>query len=364
MTVSIIASGVDQSFSTHLNANFNFTSTQALIARMNTSLTATTGFTSDRNYLFDNVLGETTTGYVDTAGTTCLYSETGLVAFCDVLDLFDDASISTAIWVTSTSGDRFTLTEGSGYIQVGCDAENSGTSSAGIISSGASGLNLGGQNGEVIMDITTVLADSNSGSGGGSFNASIQVQLSDGGTHVNLWGDSGEVTRTTNTFLRIVYDHSNNRCDVFTINRDTGVETLYANNTSVASLGANRYIRIFGTGTAGTSSSSTAYAQVRAIGYRKHGAGAGDAVFESLVNTVESSDRGLSYAQFITNPSSQTHNITMNSGTNYSSDSFMTWATTTAGTGAQLKITVPKPTTITADTANIPVLLRWGMLYD
>jgi hypothetical protein len=346
----------------------NVLGTQALIGRMNARLAGITlGQETGSGFAFEDLLTQTTTSFVDTSGSSCTYSEYGLVAFCDVLDLFDNASIDAAIWTTAVTSSA-TVTEASGALTLAGSDTAGSNDDASAISDGASGLQIDGQNTEVIISYSYSYS-----TGSGTPDCQVKIQVSDGSNHVDVLSDTSTSTGVSSSetgFLRVTYDDANNRVDVWkTAYSVDGVvvsaptETLLSDNTSVAAVTANqRYIRFF-TRAKANSGTSTTTLNVYAVGYRKNGAGAGDAVFESSAESISASTGGLSFVQWINAPSSETHAVSLNGGSNYTSQTQKTWATSTSGSSFQFKITVAKPTTITADAKNIPVALRWGALY-
>lgn len=319
--------------------------------------------------LFNNV---TSTSFLDTTNSTCLYSERGLVAFCDVLDHFDDASFNTAIWSkTETNG---TVVEASGYIALTRTANNADVS---IISDQASGLNVHGQNTEVLVDFDYDLS-----TGGSTTSANIFIQLSNGTTHVSLFSETVASTGESASgsgVLRFVYDHANTRCDVWvryyeppvdsTGSPDMtptvlGAETLVAGNVDVSSVTTNKYLRCLVT-TGGNT--STAVLNVYAVGYRKNGAGAANADLVVNQTFLSSSSRAIFEGLWASKPAANPTAVFSTDGTTTygSDDCWAAWGDAPgAGTSMKARIRVAKPTTITADTINIPVLSAYGCFYD
>lgn len=312
--------------------------------------------------VYDFVGDAATNAYVDTTNSTCLYTENGLVAFCDVLDLFDDASFSATIW-SSSVGTGTTLTEASGYVQI--FANDTGNRTLSFISDGASGLNCHGQNTEVIMGLSMDLDQTNSGGG----DATFSIQLSNGTTHVTIysWQANGSTTSVINNqYIRMVYDHSNTRADLWLIDRTTGTETLVADNIDVSTVTTNKYVRFLLT----TTQSGGQYqgtVNIYGIGYRKNGAGAANADFvNAAVTTAASANNAIVHPVWGKAPSgTPTLVLSLDGSTTYSTgDGYDAWAyNANAGTSLKFRLRAAKPTTITADTQNIPVLGAWGALY-
>lgn len=362
-TFPAVVESQDKGFPGYFNGMANYLSSRIIRARLaaiSAGADATYYGTTDK-LVYDLFGDATTTAHVDTSNSTCLYTENGLVAFCDVLDLFDDASFSATIW-SSSVGTGTTLTEASGYVEI--TANDTGNRVVSFISNGASGLDCHGQNTEVILDIAYLTT--NSGGGG---NSNISVQMSNGATHVTLWTKQGTsvVIQDDNIYLRIVYDHANTRCDVWEINKTTGAETLYASNTSVSTVTTNKYIRVLGETVQSGGNHGLSYARIYGLGYRKHGAGAANADFVNTAVTVDaSSNNAIVHPVWTKAPSgTPTLVLSLDGSTTYSTgDGYDAWAyNANAGTSLKFRLRVAKPTTITADTQNIPVLGAWGALY-
>lgn len=311
------------------------------------------------SFTYTNTLTQTSLSYVSDT-STCLYDERGLVAFCDVLDLHDDASINTNIWSTSTTG-AGSVAESSGQLScvVSFSGSNSGTASA--ITNNASGLNIGGDNAEIIIGYELA------GSGGASANGSAIIQLSDGTNHANLISvavNGGVVSGDPGIgIVRIVYRDSDETVSVWKI--VDGVETSLLTNSSISSLGVNKYIRLIAN-IGATSGSTNATVRCRAIGYRKNGASAGDATFVNANQTISSSDVFIFVPYWINTPSSSPSCVvSVNGGSNYGSNNvYNTWnRASSSGTNLMFKLSVAKPITITGNTKNIPILFAWGALF-
>ena len=363
-----------------------FLSKQVLRARLQTSITndsttdeatsSTTAtavdfsfdFAEPTGYVYDTFIGKTSTSFVDTTNSTCLYSENGLVAFCDVLDLHDDASINTSIWSTSTAAGG-TATEGSGYLELTTTTTSGSTASA--ITDGASGLDMHGQNTEVLLDLRLYAKK-----GSSTPTASARLQVSNGTTHVDLYTVNPGNSETTDiyAFLRVVYDHTNTRCDVwlryYTVplqgNNTTvvsrGVETLVANNVSVATVTTNKYIRLVGTS---QNSGCESIIRCYAIGYRKNAASAGNADLVVNKTLLASSSLMIFDQAWIGASATPTTAYSLDGTTSYGTDDAnLAWgAAAGSGTSVKARMRVAKPTTITADTQNIPVMLGWAALH-
>jgi hypothetical protein len=332
--------------------------------KLNAAYAETPGFTYE---IFQE---KSSTSHIDTTNSTCLYTESGLVAFCDVLDLHDDGSIAASIWNTSTAAGG-SVAESSGYLQLETSLGGSSTTAA-AISNGASGLDIHGQNAEVILDVELY-----ANKGGSTPTANAQIQISNGTTHVTLVDQTtgSSTSSQSRAIYRIVYDHTNTRCDVYvryltesmSSNAESSVqvgeEILLTDNTSVAAVTTNKYIRFFA-----TSNNSLCQARVRCygIGYRKNGASAGnsDLVFNKTLPSTGST--GMQEALWYTKPAADPSAVySLDGTTTYNATS--SWGTFVAapssGTSLKTRVRVAKPTTITADTKNIPMLLAWGMLY-
>jgi hypothetical protein len=364
-----MASGVDTSLSTKLNRSFGNLAGLAIVNAWNHQLASSTTGTADL-WAGKVFMGQTANAdYVDTTNSTCLYGEKGFVAFCDVLDLFDDASIAAAIWTTSVVSTA-TVTEASGSLTLsGTDAGAGTNRDAAAISNGASGLQIDGQNTEIIISY-----DYSYSTGSGTPECYAKIQVSDGSNHVDLVSEgstSPSVNGSGVALLRIVYDDTNNRVDVWRTSYSVNgtvqvypVESVLLDNTSVSSVTANtRYIR-FATRAKANTGTSTTTLNIHAIGYRKNGAGSASADFVSVAQTIPSASTGTVRGIWQEPPSSYTGFLSFNGGTNYTSDCRTLLASGTAGTSLKAKITVAKPTTITADTKNIAVLRGWGATYE
>jgi hypothetical protein len=297
-----------------------------------------------------------------------------VIAFCDVLDIFNDNLVSSVLWSTSITSNA-TISESSSSITL---AQGTTNTAASITSSGASGLNIHGQNAEIILDV--YLNYGTPGSTPGTVKPAIQ--LSNGSTHVDLFQiSSGSTSQGGSVYgqVRIVYDHTNTRCDVFfrpravrydtTLNPDYLVtplnnEYLWGGNIDVSTVTTNKYIRLsIANGNNGGTAAITCYG----IGYRKHGAGAADADYVVNYNNSSSVSVGLSSALWCTTLGSTPTSVFSTDGTtSYGSDNMWeVWGSApSSGTSIKAKLTVAKPTTIIADTPNIPVLVAWGMLLE
>ena len=382
----------DTGFPGYFNGMANYLSRQALLGRLygetvnaqKQFILADTGSAVHRSvgvttkptagFVSDVVLGnKSATTYVDTTNTTCLYTEGGLVAFCDVLDLFDDASVSATIWNTSLTSSG-TVTESSGRLDL--DAPSS-SDAAYALSNGASGLDIHGANAEILMEIEYDLS-----TGGSTTSATLYIQISNGATHVSVYSVSLVNTSqgaTGRGIVRVVYNHSGLTCDVFftpfqsTYNSvgspdydytsKLGEEVLVADNVDVSTVTTNKYLRL-GVATGGNSAVAVMY--VYGVGYRKNGAGAANADLVVDETLLSSTDIAIFETLWHTKPAANPSVVFSTNGTTTygTDDCYAAWGEApSSGTSMKARVRVAKATTITANQANIPILTAWGALH-
>lgn len=370
---SIIQSGVDTSFSTHLNNNFFLLGLTSAINNWNDSMYSTPTLLSTENGLTTSVIGVTSSSVIDSVNTTALWSENGLVSPCDTFDLCNGSFISTTLWSTSisSSGTGCTAaitTDGTKY-HITTSGTNQGMAHATLISSGASGLDMYGQNTEVLIDVHMYDNRTGAGSGGGEAH-NATVYITDGTNNVSIYSktapvSSGSQTDEANVYMRVLFNSASNTVLAWTINRSTGVETVVANNISLASLSlSHRYIMFYTYFSAGSEATATTYIDLYCVGYRKDGAGAANVDYVSQVSTIgASSSTGLVKPFWTINTPVTSNYISFDSGAHYSGDTSSKIGTSTAGTGLKTKITVPKPTTISASSANLPLLKGFSAIF-
>lgn len=362
MSFNLIANG------TPMNAppvmeNFNKLTTKSMITTLNQVLNGTLDI--DEGVLYSVITQQTDTTYVNKTETNCYYDNNGLVAFCKVLDMFDDGVVDTNVWSTTASG-MASVTESNDtlYVRITDQGLNvSGTATA--ISDEVNGVNINGQDAEILVNWRRYFtwSDDNQES-----NAATQaLQLSDGTTHINLRassqnanGSEGNINVTES--LRIKYDHS---AQTVRVSINGGA---YGSAIDVSSI-TNKYIRFYAT-QSGSGDSTVSGINVYGVGYVLDGATAESVSFVSATQTIASSDSFFGYSRFKDgiNPASVEINASVDAGVSFSADnSNREWdVLATAGTDFQMKITGELPTTVVGDNdaSSIPELEVWSAFYE
>jgi hypothetical protein len=365
-TFPVVPVDNDKLYDGYFQGIANFLAKQNVISRYDAIVAdSASDIETAQAFIYDRLTNnKASTSHVNTSESTCLYDETGLVAFCDVLDLFDDASVSASIWTTSTASGG-TVTESGGSLTA--NATSTSGSNATARTAGASGLNCHGKIIEVILSYTV---NHNYGFGGGSSSPSPEtgIYISNGSTRVQVVGASGATNFSESGYLRLVFNSANNTVDVWKRTSSASSETLTTDNLDVSSVTTNKYIEAYCNRTTNTaftySASNVAF---KCIGYRENGAGAANAIFSTTNNAlVASSTYFFTHPFFLLTPSgTPTIVVSADGTTNYGSgvgyDSFA--AAPAAGSNFRFKLTVAKNTTITANSRTVPILKGWGALY-
>jgi len=158
-------------------------------------------------------------GY-DGSNTTAKVTENDVTIFANVYDEFNDSSVDSSKWTTSTTGDGY-VTETSTEIEVGV-----GTSAHGhaeLITNGSSGFNGKGNDSTFMFDLKCYM------SSGGSNNY-VEFGVTDGTTFISL----NQITssQSEDNHYEIYFDNTNNQAKYRTINSSR-------NNSEGSEFGSN-----------------------------------------------------------------------------------------------------------------------------
>lgn len=341
-----------------VNNNLSIISKHALISRINDNLIS--GDTiNDDGFVSGSfeALSE-----IESGSSTCYYDSQGWVAFCDVLDLFDDASFDNNIWGSSESG-MGEVVESSNRLNVRItDQGNNVSGTASVISNQGSGLNLDGQNAEIILSWRRYFSwgDNNNESSSGT----QSLQISNGTTHVDLITSSyGPDNNPSNNYditqsLRIKYDDSTE--NVYVSINDEG----YGSPISVSSI-SNKYLRFYAT-QSGNADSTQSGVNVYGVGYRLDGASAGSSILETTTKIGKSNgSSGITYIQSEPLLSGNAY-ISFDNGATFSNDDVLNKIGEGVNLGSSIKVkyVIDKPTNISSTGSEIPISKKWGALYD
>ena len=292
---------------------------------------------------------------IDTTNTTCLHNAKGLIVFCTVLDFTNDSSVDSSIWSTDGAG---TASEDTERIRLSSYASNT-TQSTTLISDGASGLDMKGQDGEVVFSYDYSHVDADTGGGSSSSFGEFLIQISNGTTHVTI-----RTVRTTGTNInasgskkdvRIVINNTAETVDVW----EEGVKVASA--IDISSVTTNWYIRfVSNVDSASTADDITAIFDLYGIGYVKDG-DSNSIDFVSQAFTAPITVSGVATMQTSSGESSLTTTVSANNGSNYSTCTDRTISIiSNTGTQVKLKLSATVPS-ITNTQTNCTKLIGYGI---
>lgn len=277
-----------------------------------------------------NVMYDNTRTNVITASATA----NSWIPFCYIFDDFE-AAFNTTKWTRSS----VTVVTSGGFLSFATIASD-GVKSA--LSNGASGLDFKSFSGnsECVFKWKTNQTG----------NGTLDVQISDGTTHVAIRSTSAGVSE----FVRVVINKGASTFDVYLGDSSSAI----ASGVSIAAL-SNWYLRFASSPPTG---SGTAGIQVESVGYLDGSSGTATIIFTKTATASADAAVGLGELNIGADPAMV---FSANSGTNYSTaDCNKTLAPApVAGTGIRFKITKALPTTISAVTRNIQSLKFFGGVF-
>lgn len=301
--------------------------------------------TNQTNLLNDPL---TSTSNIDTGNTTAMYSaDDDVYYFCSIFDEFDDASVDTNRW-SSTTGGTGTVTETGGYIQLSHSLGVAGTAT--LLSDGGAGQTTPldfksfSGNSEFIFRYDAINT-------GGS--ATVQMQLSDGTNHVTLVSAG---TGTTGDIVRVVINKSGETVDVY-----KGDTTVTSDDVDISSLvGSNWYFRLNFSG----DTSPASHIRIHFLGYID-----GTSTTSDVVTAAQtpSSNASLGICNSITSVGSFASGelaFSADNGSTYVTGNNREWIrTTVAGTNCKYRFRNAHSTSPSATSKNIVTMSKYAFYY-
>lgn len=326
-----------------------------LVEQLKTDLNAfSQGVVTKEQVLWKTANSTLINGSFDETNSTALVGAAAdnnkTVYFCTKFDDFEDDSVDATKWSSSTAGEG-TVTETSGQLTIYAGSLDGApeTGTASLISDGASGLDFRSFSGnsEVLFyisdwdDVTT-----------GSGTSTIQVQISNGTTHI----DTG-ITGTG--YHRIVFNKSAETCDIY----EDDASSVSTDNLDISTVTTNWYIRFFVTGNVPSNpGDSEVRMTIQEIGYADGSVGTSDVVFSSTAS--ETSSVGIGIVGTANTTSAPTIAFSADGGVNYTTGAADALVETTdTGTSIKFKVTGAHPTTMSATSKNIMNLTYIGGTY-
>lgn len=341
---SFVADG-DQLDDGYFNGITNFYSKQLITNTLNNLI-------NSEELSYENFKYDTFTDFtkIDTSNSDgCWY--VGGFAFCTAFDNFDGASIDTTKWTNSVwviANDVITHSA----------TANGSTSTATIISDGTSGLDFKSFSGnsECFLHFRKIYLSTD----GGTAQAQLKIQLSDGTTHVDLVSYSaptGSSTSYTDKSFNLVINKSGSTVDVYVDG------TLDQNDVDISSLGSNWYLRIYSYATeSGSVNNAVVDNQVECVGYID--GSSGNITFVSTGTSTSNVDV-VPYAVFTeNNGGSLSVSVSGDGGSNYTSATNGELVKiSVSGSSLVFKVVGAKQTTVDATKINISTMRCYGVLY-
>lgn len=292
-------------------------------------------------------------GAIDETNSTALVGgaadNSKAIYFCTKFDDFEDASIDSTKWSTSTAGEG-TVTESGGFINAYAGdllaAPETGTAT--VISDGSSGLDFRSFSGNSEVVFYYEITDSSTGNG----TTTTQIQISNGTTHV-------DTTLTGSGYARIIFNKTGETCDIYA---DDGA-SLLQNDLDISSVTTNWYIRLSCFGNVPSNpGTATSRIKLQEIGYVDGSTGSSTAIFTDTAASTTAT--GLAVIETSNTTSTPVIGFSADSGANFVTDSNENLINTSnTGTGIQFRITGDHPTTISATSKNIMRLDKFGGIY-
>ncbi len=298
---------------------------------------------------------------IDASNSTCCYAsplttaaDRGKAWFCTQYDQFDDSSFSAVNW-TSTTG-AGSVTESGIKVTLTVSRTDNGSTSATLTSDGSSGLDMRGQDGEVITFLRYRARDAG-GATGGSPTASCKLYVGSTSTFVYTLAsvaqdeDSGLVT----VDMRFVFNNSAQTVDVY----KDGIKVARAIDISGE---VNWYIGYQVLANSGSINDiMTATIDVYTAGFVKDG----DSNSVDFVTATETASATVDamFLRIVISGGSTTLNGSANNGSNYSTLTNKKLASiATSGTGIKFKATQTVPS-INSAQVNIESITELGVFY-
>lgn len=291
---------------------------------------------------------------IDSTNSTCCYASPltgvanrGKAWFCTQFDQFDDSSISAVNWTTATGGSGSSVIESGINITLLVSLSDTQNGNATLTSDGSSGLDMRGQDGEVIFFASWETG----GTTGGSEDKDVELYV---GTTLIKQFHTGSENDSQIADFRLVFNNSAQTVDLY----EDGSKTVSAQDIS-------------GEGTwdvawrvdANSSSGDTASAKwvIYTVGFVKDG----DSNTPDFVTSTESASSTVDaiFLRIVTSGGSTTLNGSADSGGNYSTlTNKKLAAITNTGVGVKFKATQTVPS-INSSQVNIESITEFGVFY-
>jgi len=268
---------------------------------------------SDASRTSDDDEGFFTSDYgtmADTTNSTCFYKDE--IAFCDILDYFDDGAIDGDIWdtVVESSG---TVTEESsgaaGYLKLNAASSTNTSASATATEDQVNSFDLKAADCEVIMYIKMYAAASATGTYGSAIIKIVDEDANKVTIKSLAHGSSGSSTFGYG-IIRLVINTATENCYLYESSTDTTSAVI-----DISSLtGDNWYLEfnVQGSGDPGSGSGSIC---IKSIGYTD--GTVGSSIYYSSVETISSSTIGV--AEFTELDVSISVSLSYDNGSHYTS---------------------------------------------
>lgn len=337
-TNSIVYKEDNESYSgDELNSNWSFVTSRVIVNTLNTELnSALDHYPPNYGSRPRDGWDTTTTNY---SNIVIMYDNTETFANCEfhaatVFDNFDSAALDTNKWTETGTG---TYTQYKSWT-VGTSNNDK------IISDGASGLDMKGQDGEVVVGLYS--------SSGAGTTPNFNGYISNGTNRVKFIEDNSGTL--TSGVYKIVFNNAAETVDVYRNG------TLVHNDLDISSVTSNWYLEFI------REFASDGTGKVFSSGYIKNGQGASTGDITTPNKTTGDYDASIAYC--ITTENTSNAVTIQSSGDNGSS--YMTAVQngviqemTSTATGFKLKISVVIPTSIDTDSINISRIREYGGFY-
>ena len=291
---------------------------------------------------------------IDASNSTCCYAsplttaaDRGKAWFCTQFDQFDDSSVSAVNWTTATGGSGASVSESGVKITISVSLSGSQNGNATLTSDGSSGLDMRGQDGEIIFFASWETTGSDTGS------EDKDVELYVGATLIKQFHTgSGNASQIAD--FRLVFNNAAQTVDLY----EDGSKTVSAINISGE---ANWDVAWRVDAVSASGDVAVAKWVIYTVGFVKDG-DSNSVDFVTATETAPSTVDAM-FLRVVISGGSTTLNGSANNGSNYSTLTNKQLASiATSGTGIKFKATQTVPS-INSAQVNIESISELGVFY-